>query len=270
MRIFNIKMIFITAIIIFVCSTLITACQAPNTYQGYAEGEYRYISSYYPGTLTNLAVSRGNWVEPGQALFTLEAQPESDQEKQAIANLQQTKAQLKLAEANNKRYQMLLHKGFISAQLADEASSQLHALQAELKNTQAAIAQARWAVGQKTVHSNYRAFVFDTYYLPGELVPAAHPIVSLLLPQDIKLIFFIPEPQLAKIQLGQKISYQGDGGLRGYANINYISPNAEYTPPLIYSESTQDKLLYQVEAKPLDHPERLHPGEPTTIKLQTS
>jgi HlyD family secretion protein len=53
------------------------------------------------------------------------------------------------------------------------------------------------------------------------------------------------------------------------ATISFISPQAEYTPPLIYSQSSNAKLVFLIEARPpLDQAARLNPGEPMEVRPQ--
>ena len=48
-----------------------------------------------------------------------------------------------------------------------------------------------------------------------------------------------------------------------------ISPNAEYTPPVIYSRQTSAKLVYRVEAYfSKDQLLAWHPGQPVSVTLQ--
>jgi HlyD family secretion protein len=110
------------------------------------------------------------------------------------------------------------------------------------------------------------ALVEDTMALPGDFINAGTPIVSLLPPDRIKLRFFVPEAALAATQTGRLVSFRCDGcpaGLR--ARIVYVSPRAEYTPPVIYSVGSREKLVYMVEAVPVDSPVRLNPGQPVDV-----
>jgi HlyD family secretion protein len=52
------------------------------------------------------------------------------------------------------------------------------------------------------------------------------------------------------------------------ARVSYISPRAEYTPPVIYSRETRAKLVFLVKARPAaEHIESLHPGQPVDVSL---
>ena len=55
------------------------------------------------------------------------------------------------------------------------------------------------------------------------------------------------------------------------ATISFISPQAEYTPPVIYSESIRAKLVYMVEARP--SPEQaasINPGQPIAVRPESA
>ncbi|WP_303720236.1 HlyD family secretion protein [Malonomonas rubra] len=149
-------------------------------------------------------------------------------------------------------------------------SDTIAAAQAELAAARGRVEQARWALEQKTKTAPEAALVEDTFYRVGEFVPAGYPVVSLLPAANIKLRFFVPEPQLGTLSLGQAIavSYDGsDGSLP--ATISFISTQAEYTPPVIFSRETRSKLVFMVEARPDPAvAKRLHPGQPVDIRLE--
>jgi len=51
------------------------------------------------------------------------------------------------------------------------------------------------------------------------------------------------------------------------ATISFIAPQAEYTPPVIYSESSRSKLVYLVEARPpREKASQLNPGQPVGVR----
>jgi HlyD family secretion protein len=236
---------------------LLTSC-ARQMYdaQGYAEGDFTYISASFSGVLTDLAITRGDQVKVNQPLFVLEQQPESDAYKQAVADLA-------LAEITYKRQVALFSKKAVSQDALDSARTNFIKAQAQL-------AQARWTQAQKTIAATKKAVVFDTYYLPGELVPAGRPVVSLLAPQDIYLVFFIAESQLGAMHYGQTVYGYCDGCRNPIAaKITFISPQAEYTPPVIYSNETRDKLVFRIEATPAPaDASLLHPGQPVSVNFK--
>ena len=142
------------------------------------------------------------------------------------------------------------------------------AAEQEVAAALAAQAQAAWAVAQKTVSAPAAALVHDTLYRPGEFVAAGRPVVSLLPPGNIKVRFFAPEPALAALRPGARVRVALDGRASLQAVISYVSPQAEYTPPVLYNRENRAKLVYLAEAVFAPEDARgLHPGQPADVSL---
>jgi len=175
---------------------------------------------------------------------------------------------LKIAEAGVKLYQANLTTGNLGAR-----EDQIKSVQAQLENAKANLEKAQWNLQQKTVNSPLDAEVFDTYYRVGEQVPANQAVLSILAPADIKVIFYVDETSLSRIKVGQQVKVNCDACRSGItAVIRFISPSAEYTPPIIYSRSARTKLVYEVEAefdrnKARQKGAMLNPGEPVEVLI---
>ena len=244
---------------------------SPNNFQGYIEGEYVYVAPPLGGALTNLAVARGDEVKTGQLLFELERGSEAAAVQQAEKNLSQAKANLVLSEAEYARRQQLRkNQGVISAEELDQTRAQRDADQAQVESQTAALDKARWSFDQKRQFAPTNAFVHDTLYRAGEWVAAGNPVVELLPPANIKVRFFVPQAALPRIKPGQTVSVTFDGGQHAFpATVNYLSTQAEFTPPVIYSRENRAKLVFMIEAKfsPADAAD-LRPGQPVDVRLQ--
>ena len=119
------------------------------------------------------------------------------------------------------------------------------------------------------MHAPVSGQVIDTYFRVGEKVPLDQPVLAILAPENIKVLFYIPEMQLSQIKLGQTIEFTCDScHNRTAAKISYISPTAEYAPPIIYSKDSREKLIYLVRADmPKDIAQKFHPGQPIDVYL---
>ncbi len=147
---------------------------------------------------------------------------------------------------------------------------EVKAAEKEVEAAQAVVRQAQWRLNQKFIKSPVKGFVFDTLYVSGEWVPAGSPIAVLLPPENIKVRFFVPEYRLGSLRVGQPIMIRCDGQEKPIpAILSYISPTAEYTPPVIYSREWRSKLVYMLEARPLQSFEILHPGQPVDVMMGT-
>ncbi len=209
------------------------------------------------------------------------------------AQLVQARATLRLSRIQLQRQQALFAKKTVPRASLDEARTEVEreqarvrelkaelatahlaargdavrAARAEVDAARAALAQAEWHIAQKIRQAPEDAMVVDTFFEPGEWVPAGRPVVSLLPPGNLKVRFYVPEEALSPLGIGEPLELRCDHcpeGLR--VEVSYISPEAEYTPPVIYSRETRDKLVYRIEARPaFSEPYRLHPGQPVEV-----
>ena len=108
--------------------------------------------------------------------------------------------------------------------------------------------------------------VEDVLYQTGEWSGPNQPIVSLLPDDQVKLRFFAPETTVQAYRPGRLVHFSCDGCRAGLsARISYVSPRPEFTPPVIYSRNTRDKLVFLVEAVPPDAKD-LAPGLPVEVQ----
>ncbi|WP_175774634.1 HlyD family secretion protein [Burkholderia anthina] len=149
-------------------------------------------------------------------------------------------------------------------------AQQVAAQAAQVDAAQAAVAAAQWKLDQKRVAAPAAGRVYDTLYRVGEWVPAGNPVVQMLPPQNLKVRFFVPEAAVASIAPGRTVTIRCDGCPADVpARVTYVSHEAEYTPPVIYSNESRTKLVFMVEARPAvaDAP-KLHPGQPVAVRMR--
>jgi HlyD family secretion protein len=211
------------------------------------------------------------------------------------AQQQQAKSALTLAEIEYDRQEKLFRSGVVSAQSLDNArsardqqlqsvdrieaelktaalgarSDQVAGAQANVRALEAVVFRTEWELAQKSRKTPEDGLVYDTLYRSGEWVAAGKPVVALLPPAGVKVRFYIPETKVASIQPGNPVTVTVDGLKESYAGkVSFISPRAEYTPPVIYSRESRVKLVYLVEAVfPPEKSSGLHPGQPVDIRL---
>jgi len=145
---------------------------------------------------------------------------------------------------------------------------EIAAQRAMVDQARAGLAQAQWRVDQRHVAAPVAALVSDTYARRGETINAGTPVVSLLPPQNILVRFFVPETELATLHEGDRLAIGCDACAPGLtATVTFIAPQPEYTPPVIYSESNREKLVYLIEAHPPpEQAAQLKPGQPVDVR----
>ena len=237
----------------------LNGCSDPSQdrFQGYVEGEFVYVATPLAGQLEALSVQRGQQVTTGQPLFALDEIAER-------AALDQARAALILSEAEFARQEKLLRMGPAAQQDYDRARS------ARDQDRQR-LAQAEWNFNQKKQAAPQSGLVYDTLFRQGEWVPAGKPVVVLLPPPNIKVRAFVPETRVGSIHYDDPVHVMVDGVQNPFVGkVSYISPRAEYTPPVIYSRESRSKLVFMVES--VFEPQvaaNLHPGQPVDVEFKS-
>jgi HlyD family secretion protein len=214
---------------------------------------------------------------------------------QAEANLRDAAAARDKVLADLQRNQALLKSGAATAQLVDQEQADLRSATAKIaageaaleqakaslgrpgeitaqtstvEAAEAALAQARWRLDQRSVVSPVTGVVADVLARAGETLQAGAPVVSLLPPENIFVRFFVPEPSLAHVHVGDAVDLLCDHCPADVtATVSFIAPQAEYTPPFIYSETTRSKFVFLAEARPKPAEATLfNPGQPVTVR----
>ncbi|HET7534920.1 MAG TPA: HlyD family efflux transporter periplasmic adaptor subunit [Candidatus Didemnitutus sp.] len=147
-------------------------------------------------------------------------------------------------------------------------SDNIAAAQADVAAAQAALDRAEWNVAQKTQAAPRAALVDDTLYREGEFVVAGAPIIALLPPENLKVRFFVPEAEFGGLKAGDPVQISFTGRATPIAaRVSYLSPRPEYTPPVLYNRENRAKLVFMVEAVPVNPAEArdLHPGQPVDV-----
>ena len=317
------RLLFFTALALFAACCLAGCKPAePTSYQGYVEGEFVYVAGKIGGRLDELAVSRGQRVEPGQPLYSLEhayevaalAQAQADL-RQAEATLDdrkkglrpeeidQIEADLRRAEAARELSRLeydrriKLYGGAVIAKEELDTSRTTHArdkqqvreLEAKLATgklpsridqiraaadavdaARAKVGQAQWNLDQMRQAALVGGLVYDLLHYRGECVAAGSPVVVVLPDANVKARFFVPEAVAGSLAPGRSVRVGWDGGGEPVAaQITYIAPRVEYTPPVIYSQGFREKLVVMVEARfEAAVAPRLHPGLPIDVYVE--
>lgn len=147
-------------------------------------------------------------------------------------------------------------------------SDQIAAAEANVLAQEATLAMAEWNLSQKRQAAPKEGLVFDTLFREGEWVPAGRPVVAILPPENIKVRAFVPEPRIASLHVGDTVHVLVDGAKEPFiGRISFISPRAEYTPPVIYSRETRAKLVFMIEVVFAPRAAaKLHPGQPVDVR----
>jgi len=222
-------------------------------YQGWVEADMIFVSPDESGRVTKLNVIEGDEVKAGEELYAVD-----DDLQQASLN--QNKATLANAQQSYDRAASLIKTGAGTQATLDAAVSALRVAEAQVNTAQTRLARR---IGYAPVNGS----VQQIYFRDGETVPAQRPVLSIMPPGNIKVRFYVPEPELPKLAVGDEVRITCDNCAADLtAKIYFISTAAEYTPPVIYSLDERNKLVYLIQARP-SRPDSLRVGQPVSVYL---
>lgn len=179
------------------------------------------------------------------------------------AQLDDAETQVKLAEGRVGEAEANLAVGHLPAR-----QETISAAESQVKQAKAALDQARWKLSKRTITAPAPGRIDDVIRYPGDLAGPTSPVLSMLPDGAVKLKVYVPEPSFASLKIGTKLDVRCDGCPSGLtAKVSYVSPDPEFTPPVIYSLETRQKLVYLVEARPDEGAAWLQPGQIVDVAL---
>jgi HlyD family secretion protein len=222
-------------------------------FQGWVEADMIFVSPDETGRVTRLSVREGDEVKTGQPIYAV------DDDLQ-LADLNQNKATLANAQQTYDRAFALSKTGAGTQANLDSAVSALRVAEARVKTSETRLARR---IGFAPVSGTIQ----QIYFREGEMVPAQRPVLSIMPPGNMKVRFYVPEPDLPKLAIGDEVHVACDNCAADLtAKIYFIATSAEYTPPVIYSLDERNKLVYLIQARP-SRPDALRVGQPISVYL---
>ena len=139
------------------------------------------------------------------------------------------------------------------------------ALEARLKQGEAALAEANCLLDDLTVCAPTSGIVTTRIVNKGEVVAAGSPQFDIVDLDRLYLKVYIPEKQIGKVRLGLPARIYTDAfpDQAVAATVRYIASRAEFTPKEVQTPDERVKLVYAVKLYLVENPEhRLTPGLP--------
>ncbi|MDJ0512391.1 MAG: HlyD family efflux transporter periplasmic adaptor subunit [Methyloceanibacter sp.] len=243
----------------------------------------------------DVAEAKARLVEAEARLADVEAEQQRPREIEVLsAALTRAKAMARQSALNLDRVRQLHGKGWVAEALLDEAMAEdesnqaavaeaerriaaarlpgrsgvIRAAKASVEAARHALVEAQRSLAKREVFTPVGGTIEEVYFRPGEVVTTGQSVVALLPPENLKVRFFVGEPDLAKLKLEQTVALSCDScpaDLR--AKVSFIAREAEFTPPVIFSREQRQKLVFLVEARPDPAAAALTAGQPVTVKI---
>ncbi|GAB4221970.1 MAG: HlyD family efflux transporter periplasmic adaptor subunit [Francisella sp.] len=119
------------------------------------------------------------------------------------------------------------------------------------------------------VRSLEGGYIYQIFYHRGEEIRSYSPVMTIINPNDVYIVFYLSKNDIHKIHIGQNIKFTTSNDKVFLAKVDYISQQAEYTPPLLYGINSDSEISFEVHAM-IDYSSStsdIHIGEPITVDL---
>jgi multidrug efflux system membrane fusion protein len=177
------------------------------------------VQAQVGGILQRVAFKEGDEVKQGQLLFQLDPRPYRAALDQAQAVLARDRAQAVNAAQDEKRYQSLAEKQYVTAQQYDQVRTTAAAAQATLAGSQAAVEQARLNLQYCSIRSPISGRTGSLLVREGNLVrtTAQQPLVVINRIRPILVRFAVPAGNLPLVQahLGKNVVVRAEAAGAG-------------------------------------------------------
>ncbi len=240
-----------------------------------------------------LAAARADRASAAAELSLRRAGSRVEDVREAEAQLVRAKADLDGAARDLERMQGLLDRGSGTTQARDDARTRhdvarasldaaqerLRRLQAgyrreekdaaaaRLQATDARIAQLEQQLADARVTSPTAGVVTQKLAEAGELLSRGGGIVVVTDLASAWLNAYVPEPDLARLRLGQEARVTTDDGQTRGGRVSFVASRAEFTPKNVQTRDERVKLVYKVKIA-LDNADGLFkPGMPGEARL---
>ena len=174
-------------------------------------------------------VDVGAHVEAGQALAELDPLDLKLQAASAQATLASARANRDLAQSEFNRYRALLDKHFISQTQFDTNTNTLKAAQAQLAQSQAALAVAQNQAEYTMLRADHAGMITAISAEAGQVVTSGQSVATLARDAAVEVEIAVPENRIADYRVGAPAAIEAwaDTGNRLSGHLREIAPEAD-------------------------------------------
>jgi HlyD family secretion protein len=221
------------------------------------------VSSEIQGRIQRLFVREGDTVTNGELLAVIQPQEQlanvafyASSVQQSSAGLAQARADLENARLNFERIKSLYTNNVESVQTYDQARTACESAEARVESIkrqiQAAVAQKEKAavqLGYTKIYAPITGIVDTRVALPGEVVNPGQAIVTLINQDDLWVRADVPETDIDRIHLGDKLPVTLPSGAAREGTVFYRGVDADYATQRDVSRTKRDIKTFEIRLR---------------------
>ena len=248
-----------------------------STGNGRIEAEQVDVATKYPGRITRILVDEGEMVMAGEVVARMDtaelesqlehAQAMVDEANEGIhearAIITQRESQLKLAEQELARALRLVEEGSLSRRTVDQrqsskdmavagvgaAKAHLKTIQKGVEAAEASAKQIETRIDDCFLKAPVSGRVLYRLAEQGEVLAGGGKVLTLLDLSHVYMEIFLPARDSAKLAIGSEARIVLDAfpEFALPATVEFVSPEAQFTPKQVETLSEREKLMFRVK-----------------------
>jgi macrolide-specific efflux system membrane fusion protein len=171
------------------------------------------IGTRASGTVTDLHVNIGDYVQKGQLLAEIDASELKAKLNQALANLKYAETTLKYAKLEFKRMEKLNAKEYVSQQVLEEAKKAVEIAESQVIQEESNVDYITIQLSYTKVNASISGVVGSVSTQEGETVSAtfsAPTFVTIIDLDQLEVWAYIDETDIGRIEIGQAVTFTVD------------------------------------------------------------
>lgn len=186
------------------------------------------LNARIAGEVVEVPAREGEAVAAGALLLRQDNREMRARLAQAEAAAQSARAELDTAREQARNFRQLNMKNYFSRSDLDRAETQVMVLSSQLKAHEETVVMARKSLADAELRAPFAGIVAERMVEPGQLVMPNAPLLRVVDLTELELAVQLPAADIARVQPGQKISFQVDAfpGQSFSATIARLNPLA--------------------------------------------
>ncbi|MGI8480730.1 MAG: HlyD family secretion protein [Chthoniobacterales bacterium] len=267
---------FCASVLAGICLSLSGCRHRSDAVSGTIEVDEVHVAPRSGGRVAKIYAEEGQTLKLGDLIVEMDAAELSAQRDVTAAQLNTAErdvdaqtAQLDFLRSDAQRAQDLLKNHTVSPSEAERAAS---AAKTQTKNVEAArmrVEQARAQVAQMDAQLREMKVVAPTDSILevlnvkiGDVLPPNREVATLIMPQQLWVRVYIPEPWLGLIKLGEAVRVRVDSfrDKDFSGKIEQINRQAEFTPRNVQTVEDRIRQVFGVKIRLDNHEDKLRAG----------
>ncbi len=266
-------------------------------YTGIVEGISVKVPALTGGKILQMVIKEGQSIKVGQLIAVVDTMELIYTKDQIAASLEELLVQTEIAKTNLSRtnndyvyakekydrMNKLYKSSSIPKQSLDDIKNKLesvestlvlarqnqNSIEAKRKQLNAQLKLIEKKIKDAKIYAPLSGFVTSKYFETGEAVMQLNPVVEIININVMETKIYVSETRLPKINLGQEVTIKIDGIDEDMSGeIEWISPESEFTPKTILTPETRTSLVYAIKVT-IDNPNAiLKHGMPVVIQMK--